>query len=274
MDDQQLGRALRAIRVARRLRQIDVATRAGVPREDEIRIEQGQLAGVPWGRVRAVAMALDATLSPEIRWRGADLDRLLSASHAALHEAIAGFLGTVPGWDQLGEVSHAVFGENGVIDILAWHAPTRSLLIIELKATLGDPQELVGVMRRRIRLARRFAGERGWNASTVSAWVVFTATRTNRRYVDRHAQLLRGRFPADGRQVRAWLAAPAGSIMGLSFWTDVAKGDRARVSATTRRVRPTRSERDAMVAKRSDVGTVRRKPHPMWQTSDQCDVCR
>ena len=38
--------------------------------------------------------------------------------------------------------------------------------IIELKTGLGDPQALVGVMDRRIRLATRIASERGWVPST------------------------------------------------------------------------------------------------------------
>lgn len=34
------------------------------------------------------------------------------------------------------EVSFSIYGQRGVIDILAWHAATRSLLVIELKTEM------------------------------------------------------------------------------------------------------------------------------------------
>jgi transcriptional regulator with XRE-family HTH domain len=169
MDDVRIGQALRAIRVRKRLRQSDVALLARVPREDVIAIEAGRLASIDWGRIHAIARALDASLRTEVRWQGADLDRLLAEGHAALHEQVGALFARLPGWEHLSEVSFSIHGERGVIDILAWHAPTRSLLIVELKTALGDPQALVGTMDRRIRLARRIAAERGWDARTVSA---------------------------------------------------------------------------------------------------------
>lgn len=237
MDDVRIGQALRAIRVRKRLRQADVALLARVPREDVIAIEAGRLASIGWGRIHAVARALEASLRMEVRWQGADLDRLLAEGHAALHEQVGALFARLPGWDRLSEVSFSIFGERGVIDILAWHAPTRSLLIVELKTALGDPQALVATMDRRIRLARRIAAERGWDARTVSGWVVFAGTTTNRRHVAQHRGLLRARFPLDGRGLRAWLAQPTAPVMALSFWSDVAEGDRIGRSATPRRVR-------------------------------------
>ena len=132
-----------------------------------------------------------------------------------------------------------------MIDILAWHAETRSLLIIELKTALGDPQQLVAVMDRRVRLGTRIAAERGWQPLSVSTWVVFAESPTNRRHVATYTVLLRGRFPTDGRTIRAWLSRPDGAIHALSFFSDVRRGNRARPIVTTRRVRPTRAEREA-----------------------------
>jgi len=37
-----------------------------------------------------------------------------------------------------------VYGERGVIDILCFHSPTGSLLVIELKTEIVDVQDLVG----------------------------------------------------------------------------------------------------------------------------------
>ena len=42
------------------------------------------------------------------------------------------------------EVSFSIYGERGVIDILAWHPGRRALLIIELKTDIVDVNELVG----------------------------------------------------------------------------------------------------------------------------------
>jgi transcriptional regulator with XRE-family HTH domain len=258
MDDQRIGQALRAIRVRKRLRQSDVALLASVPRQDVIAIEAGRLAGIDWGRIGAVAQAMDASIRAEVRWQGADLDRLLAQGHPALHEGIGALFARLAGWATLSEVSFGIFGERGVIDILAWHAPTRSLLIVELKTALGDPQALVATMDRRVRLGRRIAAERGWAAESVSAWVVFADSRTNRRHVARHTGLLRGRFPTDGRAMRVWLASPTGTVMALSFWTDVAHPDRIGTPATTRRVRPRELERRMAPTTRPDVAMVRR----------------
>ena len=60
-----------------------------------------------------------------IRWHGGDLDRVANAAHAALHESIGRFLASLAGWTWLPEVTYAIYGERGVIDILAWHAETR-----------------------------------------------------------------------------------------------------------------------------------------------------
>ena len=73
------------------------------------------------------------------------------------------------------EVSFAIYGERGVIDILAWHEPTRSLLVIELKTAIADINELLGVTAS---VAAQVAQDRGWDALTVSQWLIVSDTRT------------------------------------------------------------------------------------------------
>jgi hypothetical protein len=73
------------------------------------------------------------------------------------------YLGSLDGWIWLSEVTFSHYGERGIIDILAWHPPTRSLLVIELKTELVDPQKLVAVMHRRVRLGRQIAAREGWD---------------------------------------------------------------------------------------------------------------
>lgn len=241
MDDVQLGNTLRVMRIRKRLRQSDVARRAGLRRETVSRLERGGSGRVPLDQVRSVAVALGASLDVRLRWQGADLDRVTGAAHADLHEALLGLLGRRPPWRWRGEVSFSIYGERGVIDILAWHPPTRSLLIIELKTELVDPQELVATMDRRTRLARRIATRFGWDPATVSCWVVLSEGSTNRRRVRRHQGLLRTAFPAHGHAVRRWLGAPAGRIAALSFWSDVRSGSVRRTVSQTKRVRRPRA---------------------------------
>ena len=237
MDDVRLGATLRVLRIHKRLRQSDVARRAGLRRETVSRLERGGLGRLPLDQARAVATALGATLDVRLRWQGADLDRTMGAAHADLHEALVGLLGRRPPWAWRGEVSFSIYGERGVIDILAWHQPTRSLLIIELKTELVDPQELVATMDRRVRLGRRIAERFDWSPTTVSCWVVLSDTSTNRRRVGRHRGLVRTAFPAEGHAMRRWLRAPSGRIDALSFWSDVRSGPARRTISQTKRVR-------------------------------------
>jgi hypothetical protein len=114
-------------------------------------------------------------------------------------------------------VSFSIYGERGVIDILAWHEATRSLLIIELKTELVDPQGLVATMNRRVRLGRRIAREQGWDPISISAWVILSEGSTNRRLVKRHAGLLRSAFPTEGRAMRHWVNQPGEAIFRAEF---------------------------------------------------------
>ena len=112
------------------------------------------------------------------------------------------------------EVTFSVFGERGSIDILAWHARSRSLLVIELKTELVDLQDTVSTLDRKVRLAMKIARERGWEPASVSTWLVIAEGRHNRRSVERHAAFLRSRFPADGHAVMRWLRRPVARVEG------------------------------------------------------------
>lgn len=237
MDDVRIGAILRIIRIRRHLRQSDVARRARVSRQIVGRIEGGEMGRYPLGTVRAVAGALGVRLDVQARWQGAEVDRVLHSAHAELHESVAVVLGEIGGWVWRSEVTFSHFGERGVIDILAWHAETRSLLIIELKTELVDPQELVATMHRRVRLGRTIASEQGWDPATVSAWVVVRDTTTERRRLKRHGGLLRAAFPAEGRTMRAWLRQPRRAVSALSFWSIVTPGGASEIQGPVRRVR-------------------------------------
>lgn len=171
------------------------------------------------------------------RLRQADLDRLLGARHSAMHEALALVFAELPDWVSLPEVSFAVYGERGIIDILAWHAPTRSLLVVEIKTELADLQETLGTLDRKVRLAPAIARERGWDPATVSVWLVIAEGPMNRRRIAAHRSMLRSALAAEGPELRAWLRRPVGQIRALSL---LAAPGSPRAFAQVQRVRSAR----------------------------------
>jgi transcriptional regulator with XRE-family HTH domain len=237
MDDQRVGASLRTLRLRRRLRQVDASTKAGISRTAAMRIEAGRLEQVRFGDIRRYASALGARFDGSVLWQGADLDRMLNRGHARLHEAMATWLGAVGGWLVVPEVSFAYDRERGVIDIVAWHAASRTVLVIELKTRIVDVNDLMATMDVRRRVASRIARDQGWEPSSVAVWVVVAPGRTNARVLAEHATTLRSKFPADGRAMRRWLARPTGNVAALSFMPQVRLGDLGRDATTPRRVR-------------------------------------
>jgi transcriptional regulator with XRE-family HTH domain len=131
VDDLRVGAVIRALRHRRRLRQEDIARLARVSRQLVARIESGRLDGIGAMRLRQVGAALGARIEYTVRWPGEDLDRLLNARHAAMHESMARVFRELDEWIAIPEVSFSVYGERGVIDIVAWNPTRRALLIID-----------------------------------------------------------------------------------------------------------------------------------------------
>src|SRR5207302_7412039 len=132
-----------------------------------------RLKAVSFGALEQVATALDAELSVALRWHGADLERLISQRHSVLHDTCARIFERLPGWEIAPEISFSIYGERGIIDVLAYHPASGALLVIELKSELVDPQAVVGSVDRKIRLAMQIARDRGWRPRFVSGWIVF-----------------------------------------------------------------------------------------------------
>ena len=183
-----------------------------------------------------VAAALEVRLDLIPRWHGGDLDRMLNANHAALHETVARLLNS-RGWLVAPEATFSVYGERGAIDVLAFHPPLRVLLVVELKTQLVDMEGLLAAVDRYRRLAPGIARERGWAPLTLATWVAIRDTPTNRRHLAAHASTLRAAFPDDGRAVRGWLARPEGTLAALSFLSDSRPTTVSRRSSGVRRVR-------------------------------------
>jgi hypothetical protein len=184
------------------------------------RIERGGADAVTIRTLVRVAAALGARVNVRILWHGEALDRLLDAAHADITDAALRLL-QESGWEVATEVSFNIRGERGTIDLLAYHAETGSLLVVEIKSVVPDLQAMLGTLDRKVRLASTVARDRGWRASTVSRLLVLPDDRTARRRVDRHAAIFRSALPARTSRVRRWLKGPVGVLAGIMFLSDV-----------------------------------------------------
>ena len=269
MEDARLAAAIRSLRIRRRWRQADLAARAGVSRSSVSSVERGSVSRVPIPVIRAVAGALELRVDLVPRWRGGDLDRLVNRRHAAMHVAVAAWLRAFAGWEFAPEVSYAVRGERGVVDVLGRHPASGALLILELKTELVDVSELLGTMDRRRRLVDAIARGHGWTrgqgsdlggrgadaggrsrprpvgrdgSRPLGCWVLMADGSTNRRHVAEHGAVLRSALPGGTIGLRRWLIAPAGESTGIAFFTS-GHGARTMTGLTpVTRVRRSRSE--------------------------------
>ncbi|HKB28074.1 MAG TPA: hypothetical protein VKC59_03540, partial [Candidatus Limnocylindrales bacterium] len=186
---------------------------------------------------RRVARALDVGLELLPRSRGADLDRVLNSRHAALAEATVRSLRSQPGWLARPEVSFSIWGERGVVDVLAWHESSRSVVIIELKTAIVDVGEILGTLDRKRRLALQIAAAERWRPVTVSTVLLVAEGSTNRRRIHDHVATFKAALPDDGRRWRHWLRSPVVAINTLAFVSSVRPGNRRSDFSTLQRVR-------------------------------------
>jgi hypothetical protein len=204
-------------------------------------VERGLARELRVDLVLRMVEALGGRLVLQLQWQGGDLDRLVNARHSAMHESVARSFNDLAGWVLAPEVSFSIRGERGVIDILAWHAVSRTLLVIELKTEVVDVNELMGTLDRKRRLASEIARERGWEPRTVSTWLIVADGSTNRRRVAAHATTLRAALPSDGRSIAGWLRDPTLPIACLSFWSDAQHLGTNQHFATVKRMRRAKS---------------------------------
>jgi len=238
VDDFRLAAAIRQVRQSRGWRQVDLAERCGRSKSVISRLEHGDVGSQSIDTVRAVAQALEIRVDLVPRWRAGDLDRLLNRAHSGLHESVAqAFRTRWPAWNLIPEATFSVYGERGSIDLLAWHPGRRALLVVELKTAIVDVNELLSTLDRKRRLAGRIAADHGWDPHAVSAWLIVTNDRTNRRRVIAHAAMLGSALPDGRATLLRWLRDPTGRVAGHSFWTGSRPEGRSQARGPTRRIR-------------------------------------
>jgi transcriptional regulator with XRE-family HTH domain len=215
MDTQRFGRLVRAIRTSNGETQAAVARRAGISQTVYSRAERGHAAELKLSALERIAMALDANLIIDLRYQGGLADRLIDRAHASIVEVVIAALRRA-GWDIVVEFSFNVFGERGSVDILGWHAATRTLLIIEVKSRFTDLQDMLLSLGRKLRLVPdEVRRELDWDPIAVGRIVVAPGTTENRNVINRHRATFDTALPAQATAIRRWIRAPHGPIAGV-----------------------------------------------------------
>jgi transcriptional regulator with XRE-family HTH domain len=236
MSDLAIGRTCRTLRRRLGWRQVDLAAKADISQSLVSNIERGLLGQCTVKTLRDVFGALETDLNLTARWRGGELDRVLDEDHAWLVAAIVRILRS-DGWATLAEVTFSEYGERGSIDVLAWHAATRTLLVIEVKASIASTEETLRRMDVKVRLAPRIGTARfGSRPATVARLLVIGDTSTNRRRAVRLTDT--GAFTSVPKhEVRDWLRRPAGSLASVMFLAS-----RATSPGGSRRIRSAKDQ--------------------------------
>lgn len=228
MDDRRVGRLVRAARIKKRWRQSDVEAACGIDQTTVSRIEIGRLDGVTLRSIRTVANCVGVRLELQPRMTAAEVTRLLDAGHARLADSVVALL-RAGGWTVIVEYTFSHYGERGSVDIVAWRAATRALLIVEIKTRLLDVQELLSTLDRKCRLVPQLlAQERGWIPTVVGRVVVVEDAAAARRVVRSHAATFDVALPARAWRVRSWIADPQGALAGIWFQSSTPRGRRGR----------------------------------------------
>ena len=227
---------LRAVRRRRRLTQSDLASLAGVSQQTVSTLECGHADGSTMRLIRQVAAPLGVTVDLVLKWKGPELDRLIDARHARIVKAVVSKLG--PEWQPVVEYSFNNYGDRGSVDMLAWHAATGSLLLIEVKSELDGLESVLRPMDVKVRVVpAAIARERWWRAKALGSVLVLPDESTARRFVARMGPIFETALPAGTVAVRRWLRQPSGPLRGIWFLADTPARGAVRNPGSAGRVR-------------------------------------
>jgi transcriptional regulator with XRE-family HTH domain len=220
VDTIRFGRSARALRIHRGWRQVDLAKQAGVSQSLVSRIERGRADTMTIQTLEALLQRLGARLLVRLDWNGEAIDRLLDSDHARLVDGVVRRL-HAEGWDAMPEITFAIGGERGSVDVLGWHDATRTALVVEVKSVVPDVQAMLMALDRKTRLGASIARGQGRQARRVARLLVIGESRTSRRRVDAHSATFAARFPDRIAGIRPFLSNPERHepVSGLWFWS-------------------------------------------------------
>ena len=206
-DATHFGRQVRALRRRRRLRQSDVAAAADLSQATVSAVERGHSATLSLVTLQQIASVVDARVRLVLTWRGGDLDRLTDERHARLASEVARLLRSM-GWQVQAEVTFAFGRDHGSVDLLAWHAATRTLLVVEIKTVLASSEEMLRRLDTKTRLGPNIARRFGWRPAVTGRLVVH-ARDAHQPPPRPRARVARRAGPGGSRLDRAALAKGA-----------------------------------------------------------------
>jgi transcriptional regulator with XRE-family HTH domain len=255
MDDLRFGQIVRGVRRRRGLRQVDLARQAGFSQQTVSDLERGRFDSLRVIRKIAGILEIRVPLAPE--WRGGDVDRLLDRRHAALVEAATAALQSA-GWETTAEFTFNRYGDRGAVDILGWQSARRAVLIVEVKTSLNNLQELLAKLDRKTRVVPGIvAAEWGWRALSVGTVLLVAEESGMRRPIARHAATFSSTLPARNIEVRRWIADPAGQLRGIWFLAATGPRGTRRVSRTAEIVSSASGRVERRVPRSSGAQTSR-----------------
>jgi DNA-binding XRE family transcriptional regulator len=215
-EDIRIGLAVRRSRERTGRLQAEIARQAGVSRQCVSLLERGHVDGLTVHTARAIAAAVGIDL-PFAPRGGAQLDRLVDEEHSAMVDAVVARLAT-DGWETMVEFSFNDYGDRGSVDVLAWQAEQRALLVVETKSRLADLQDTLRSLDTKARVVPRLVGvARGWRPDAVGILLVVQESTREREAVARRAAIFASAFPDRNLAIRAWLKAPDRPLRGLWF---------------------------------------------------------
>lgn len=237
LDDLRVGALARAVRHRLGWTQAEVAARAGVSQKLVSIFEAGHLEMLTVASARRIASSLEIRLPFAPQWRGGDGVRLLDRDHATLVNRLVAIL-AASGWETVVEYTFSEYGERGSVDVIGWHAPTRSLLITEVKPRLLDTQDTLAKLGRKRRIVPRLlVRERGWHAARVGVALILGDLTANRAAVARHSATFGSALPHRGRAVRSWLQRPGVALAGAWFLSATNRATGTQPGGSRKRVR-------------------------------------
>ena len=210
------GKVLRIVRRRRDLTQAELAALAGVAQQTVSVLERGKADDATLRMIKKVAAPLGITVDLVLRWKGPELDRLVDARHARLVKAVVSRLG--PDWQVVVEYTFNHYGDRGSVDVLAWHAGARVLLLIEVKSELESLEAVLRSMDVKTRVVPALlARDRGWRGQSIGSVLVLPDDSASRTAVARSSPVFDVALPGRTIMVRRWLRKPVGPLRGIWF---------------------------------------------------------
>ena len=193
----KFGATIRTSRTARGWTQLQLAERACVPQSVVSVIETGGGGEIATLERVCVALGGELRLEAQIPYAG-DGPRQLDLGHARCVGAARRLLeGAGYGCVTEQEVIDGPW--RGRIDLLAFDANIRRLLVVEVKTELHDAGGLERQVDRYARLCLDAARRRGWRVAEVAVAALVLATAEADAFLFANREVMAGAFPIRGR---------------------------------------------------------------------------